>query len=472
MAVQADEIRDAGKRVPPGPKGSPVLGSALDLKNDLLGTTHRAMLEYGDVVRFTVGPAGRFQEEAYGVFHPDFVQQVLTSKTAGYVKDDGVWNELRHLLGDGLLTSEGEEWKRQKRMIQPIFTHRRVASYVPMMAAETRTAVERWNGFADADITVDLNDEMARLTLSVVGRALFGADVEGAVPVIRQTVPFLSERAIHRALFPVAIPETWPTPGNRKALKYQKALYDVVDDLIAARRAKPAEGEDLLGLLLQATDPENGQGLDDEEVRDQVLIFLLAGHETTATSLTFTLHLLGQHPEIQSYLQTEVDRVLQGRTEPTLEDVMNLRYTTMVIKEAMRLYPAAYGIPRFCKNGDTIGGYEIPAGKSVFCSTWATHRHPDFWEDPEEFDPERFTPEREKARPRYAYFPFGGGARACIGQYFSMLEAAVVTALLMQSFKVTTPEGPVKLFTGITLRPEGAVPARIERRELNRPRLS
>ncbi len=462
MAVSTEQIAQTdAPRTAPGPKGAPFLGSALDLKNDLLGTTHRAMLEFGDVVRFTVG-AGRFQEEAFGVFHPDHIQHVLAGNSSNYVKDDGVYTELRHLLGDGLLTSEGDDWKRQKRMIQPIFTHRRVASYVPMMAAEATGAVERWSGSAGS--SVDLNDEMARLTLSVVGRALFGADVEGAVPVIRRTVPFLSERAIQRAIFPLPVPENWPTPANRKALKYQQALYDVVDELIAARRAKPAEGEDLLGLLLQATDPENGSGLDDKEVRDQVLIFLLAGHETTATSLTFTLHLLGQHPQIQENLRTEVDRVLQGRTDPSLEDIMNLRYTTMVIKEAMRLYPAAYGIPRFCKNGDTIGGYNIPAGHSVFTSTWATHRHPKFWDDPERFDPERFTPEREKARPRYAYFPFGGGPRACIGQYFSMLEAAVITAMLIGNYRITTPEGPVKLFTGITLRPQGAVPARIERR--------
>jgi cytochrome P450 len=465
MALRTEELSQAaGRKVAPGPKGSPLLGSALDLKNDLLGTVHRAMLEYGDIVRFTVGPPRRFQEQAFGVFHPDYIQHVLAGGAGRYEKNDGVYTELRSLLGDGLLTSEGEEWKRQKRMIQPIFTHRRVASYVPMMAEETASTVERWARAASSGSTVDLNDEMARVTLSVVGRALFGADTGGAVPVIRQTVPYLSERAIQRAIFPLAIPDSWPTPGNRKAGRYQKALYDVVDELIAARRADPVEGEDLLGLLLKATDPENGRGLDDKEVRDQVLIFLLAGHETTATSLTFTLHLLGQHPEIQSYVHTEVDRVLQGRTEPTLEDIMALRYTTMAIKEAMRLYPAAYGIPRFCKTGDTIGGYDIPAGNTVFCSTWATHRHPALWDDPERFDPERFTPEREKARPRYAYFPFGGGPRACIGQYFSMLEAVVVTAMLLQRFRVTTPDGPVKLFTGITLRPEGAVPASLELR--------
>ena len=465
MATATAESTEAvDRRLDPGPKGLPILGSALDLKNDMLGTAYRAMLEYGDVVRFTVGPPGRFQEEAFGVFHPDHIQRVLAGSADRYIKNDGVYIELRGLLGDGLLTSEGDDWKRQKRMIQPIFTHRRVAGYVPMMAAETAVAVARWAEYASSGKALDLNDEMARLTLAVVGKALFGADVDGAVPVIRRSVPFLSERAIQRALIPFHVPEGWPTPANRKAARYQKALYDVVDELIAARRADPAEGEDLLGLLLQATDPENGSGLDDEEVRDQVLIFLLAGHETTATSLTFTLHLLGRHPEVQSHVHTEVDRVIQGRTDPTLDDVKALRYTTMVIKEAMRLYPAAYGIPRYCVTGDTIGGYDIPAGKTVFCSTWATHRHPALWDDPERFDPERFLPEKEKARPRYAYFPFGGGPRACIGQYFSMLEAAVVTAMLMQSYRVTTPDEPVKLFTGITLRPQGAVPAKIERR--------
>ncbi|HEX2053156.1 MAG TPA: cytochrome P450, partial [Actinomycetota bacterium] len=199
-------------------------------------------------------------------------------------------------------------------------------------------------------------------------------------------------------------------------------------------------------------------------VRDQVLIFLLAGHETTATSLTFTLHLLGRHPEVQANVHTEVDRILEGRTEPTLQDIVNLRYTTMVIKEAMRLYPAAYAMGRYCVTGDNIGGYDIPAGTTVLASTWATHRHPEFWDNPEEFNPERFTPDRERARTRYAYFPFGGGPRACIGQYFSMLEAVAVTAMVMQAYRVTTPEGPVKLFTGITLRPEGAVPATVESR--------
>ena len=464
MGVGTAELeRMEETRVAPGPKGSPLLGSALDFKNDVLNTLHRAMLEHGDIVRFTFGPPGRYQEQVFAVFSPEHIHRVLAGGSGRYIKNDPVYVEIRNILGDGLLTSEGEEWKRQKRMIQPIFTHKRVASYVPMMAAEAASTVERWAPNSK-DSTVDLNDEMARLTLAVVGKVLFGADVESAVPVIRRAVPYLSERAIHRALLPFAVPDSWPTPNNRKAHRYQSEMYAVVDELIAGRRAQDDPGDDLLGLLLKATDPENGSGLDDKEVRDQVLIFLLAGHETTATSLTFTMWLLGHHPEIQANVHTEVDRILQGRTAPTLEDLMALRYTTMVIKEAMRLYPAAYAMGRYCITGDNIGGYDIPPGTTVLTSTWATHRHPGLWDDPLKFDPERFTPEAEKERPRYAYFPFGGGPRACIGQYFSMLEAVAVVALLMQSYRVTTTDEPVKLFTGITLRPEGAVPATIERR--------
>ncbi len=219
----------------------------------------------------------------------------------------------------------------------------------------------------------------------------------------------------------------------------------------------------MLDLLLRATDPEGGEGLDNSEVRDQVLVFLLAGHETTATSLTFTFHLLGHHPEVQDRVFDEVTQVL-GDRPPALEDIRALSYTTMAIKEAMRLYPAAYAMGRMATRDDTFEGYAIPAGSPAVVSPWATHRHPRFWDEPERFDPSRFTPERERARHRYAYFPFGGGPRACIGQYFSMLEAVIVTAMLVRAFRLKTQERRVPLFTGITLRPSGAMPCELERR--------
>jgi cytochrome P450 len=460
VAVDTDELAHA---TPPGPRGAPLVGSALDLKRDVLGTFHRAMLEYGDVVRFVAGPPGPLRAQFIALFHPDGVQHVLAGASGRYVKGDPVYQEVKSTLGDGLLTSEGERWRRQKRLIQPLFTHRRVANYVPMMADEASATVKRWHDAESRGESVDLNEEMPSVTLKVVGRALFGSDVAGAVPVIRKTVPFLSERAVQRGLSPLPIPKNWPTPGNRRAESYQKALYEVVDDLVANRRSAPALGDDMLGLLLGARDPEGGAGLDDDEVRDQVLIFLLAGHETTATSLTFTLHLLGRHPDIQQRVFEEAKEVLGDRF-PTLEDVPALAYTTMAIKEAMRLYPAAYAMSRVAVHDNTFNGYEILIGTGAVVSPWVTHRHPALWDEPERFNPERFTPELELVRHRYAYFPFGGGPRACIGSYFSMLEAVIVTAMLMRQFQITTPPGKVKLFTGITLRPGQAMPCHIELR--------
>ncbi len=433
------------------------MGSALDFLRDFLGTAYKAMLEYGDVVRFVAGPPG-LRSTIYSVFHPEGVQRVLAGASERYGKaGDPIFEELRWLLGDGLLTSEGERWRRQKRLIQPLFTHKRVASYVPVMADEAAALTRRWSEAVDRGEPVDLHAEMSRITLRVVGRALFGSDVDEAIPTLKATIPLLSERAIRRGISPIRIPPTWPTPANRRASLAQRQNYEIVEDLIARRRAAPTDNGDLVTLLLEAQDPEGGHGLDDTEVRDQALIFLLAGHETTATALTFTLHLLGQHPEIQSRVHDEVDRVLGGRI-PTLDDVSALGYTTMAIKEAMRLYPSVYATGRVTSEADVIDGYEIAAGCTVFVSPWVTHRHPALWEEPERFDPERFDPQREAARHRYAYFPFGGGPRACIGAYFSMLEAVVVTATVMQSYVLTSRPGPVPLFTGITLRPNAEVP--------------
>jgi cytochrome P450 len=456
--VPAEPCRVIGA-VPPGPKGAPVVGSLLALRKDPLGTMERAMLEFGDVVRFT-GGVGTLRVEAFALFSPEGAQHLLAGASDNYGKTGEAFQEIRDLLGNGLLTSDGDEWKRQKRMVQPLFIHRRVAGYVPMMVDEAQRIVARWSTAAARGDSVDLHHDMTAATLRVVGRALFGADVDHAVAVLRDPVPYLSRRAIRRSMSPVKVPPTWPTPGNRRATRDQAAIHGLVDDLIASRRATPSHEEDLLTLLLGAQDPENGQGLSDLEVHEQALIFLLAGHETTATSLTFTLHLLGHHPDVQKRLHDEIDEVLGGRA-PTLEDVRALEYTTMVIKEAMRLYPAAPSVARVPVRDDLFEGYRIPAGAAVLANQWVTQRHPKHWDAPERFNPERFTPEREKARHRYAYFPFGGGPRACIGQYFSMLEAVVIVAMLMQSFSVSSADRPVRLFNGITLRPAEAIPARI-----------
>ncbi|MEX2551680.1 MAG: cytochrome P450 [Actinomycetota bacterium] len=460
MAISSD----SKTLVAPGPKGLPILGSAIGLIYDILGTSLNGMLKFGDVVRYVAGPPGPLRVIAYGIAHPDGVQHVLTAGGDHYSKQDATYTELRELVGNGLLTSEGETWRRQKRLVQPLFTHKRVAEYASLMADEGEKLVQRWALLAGKDGSVDLHSEMTRVSLRIVSRALFGEDADSFIPVLKDNVPFLSRRAFARSIAPVKIPAHWPTPGNRHAARAKAEIEGMVDAIIARRRANPTGEVDLVSLLLEAQDPEGGLGLDDMEVRDQALIFLLAGHETTATSLCFTLHLLGLHPDIQRRVQEEVDSVLGDRM-PVLEDVPNLSYTTMAIKEAMRLYPAAYAIPRLTEIEDEVNGYAIPVGSVAVVSPWVTHRHPAFWDDPEKFDPERFTPDKEKARHRYAYFPFGGGARACIGQYFSMLEAIIVTAQLARAYKLESSSDPVPLFTGITLRPKKAMPCRIEARQ-------
>jgi cytochrome P450 len=270
----------------PGPRGLPLVGSAIDLLRDFLNTTLDGRREFGDVVRYVAGPPGPMRVVAYGIAHPDGIQHVLASGAENYSKQDAAYNELRELVGNGLLTSEGETWRRQKRLVQPLFTHARVAGYVEMMSEESAGLIERWNEMRLKDGTVDLHSEMTRFSLRVVCRALFGTDVDKIIPVLKDNVPYLSRKAFTRSLSPVHIPHHWPTPGNRHVDRAANEIYDVVDELIAERRATPSGSEDLLSLLLNAQDPEGGQGLSDAEVRDQALIFLLAGHETTATSLT------------------------------------------------------------------------------------------------------------------------------------------------------------------------------------------
>jgi cytochrome P450 len=450
-------MTDSSLRVPPSPSASRLLGSAPQLRRDRIGVYERAMREQGDVVRLVVGPPGR-RFELYCVFHPAGVHRVLAGSRDAYTKGSRFMRLIAAEFGWGLLTSEGALWQRQRRLIQPLFTVRQVRSYAALMAEESAAVAERWARMPSGDGVVDAHAEMTRLTLRVLGRAVFGNDVEEAIDVVRWAFPVATRHTFRRFLSPVSLPQTWPTPGNVRAGRAHRALYGVVDGLIARRTKASAPGADLLSRLLAARDPDTGEPMPEQQVRDEALIFLLAGHETTSAALTFALHLLGQHPSEQQRVLDEVDKALGGRL-PTADDMATLTRVAMVIKEAMRLYPPAVGIGRRCRFGDEICGYRIPAGANVVISPWATHRHPEFWDDPEIFEPERFTPEREAERHRWAYLPFGGGPRACIGAHFSMLEMVIALAVLVQRFRFQTGPGRPKLDSaGITLRPQEAVP--------------
>ena len=448
---------------PPHPRANPVLGSALDLRKSQIRTYERVMREHGDVVKLVVGPPGvRF--DLYCVFHPDGVKAVLAGSREGYSKGNRFYQQIAQSFGWGLLTSEGELWRRQRRLVQPLFTRRQIAAYAELMAEEAAAVAGRWDRATRNGWSVDANAEMVGLALRVVGRAIFGDDVARAGAVLDSAFPVLNRHTFRRAMSPLAPPASWPTPDNRRAARARRALYEVVDELIAHRQRAGADGEDLLSRLLLARDPDTGEAMDLQQVRDEALIFLLAGHETTSTALTFTLHLLGRHPSEQQLVLDELDAVLDGRP-PTLDDAPALERTAMAIREAMRLYPPAYALGRLSVTENEVGGYSIPAGAYVVVSQFATHRHPQFWDDAEAFDPARFTPEREGARHSHAYFPFGGGPRACIGSHFAMLEATMAVALLLQRFRISSDQEDVPLDTeGITLRPKGAVPIQLAAR--------
>ncbi|MEU9040314.1 MULTISPECIES: cytochrome P450 [unclassified Kitasatospora] len=446
----------ATETVIPGPVGNPLVGSLFDLTRRPLRTYLAARRDHGDVVRLQAGPPG-LRVEFYAVFSPDGVQKVLGGEAANFRKESAFYDELRTSVGNGLLTSQDEGYQRQRRLIQPLFTHRRVDGYADVIAREAQSLTERWRAVPDG--VVDAAEEMSRFAMRAVARILFGADVEEAVEVVHHNFPLLGEYVKERGFAPVRVPRTWPTPGNRRGLGAQRALYEVCDRIIAERAARGdnEDADDLLTLLGRARG-EDGERLDPDELRDQVLVFLIAGHETTATSLAFALHLLAKHPEHRKLAQEEARTVLAGRA-PKAADLEALPYITRVLKEAMRLYPAASLVGRRAVDETVIDGYVIPAGAQVVVAPLVTHRHPDHWADPERFDPDRFLPEEEKARHRYAWFPFGGGPRACIGQHFSMLESVLSLAVLLRDFEVEAVDRRVALAQGITLR--AASPMRI-----------
>jgi cytochrome P450 len=424
------------------------VGNALQLRADMLGTCERAFRAYGDVVRFRLGPP-RLGREMTVLFHPDAAQRVLAGNAAAYRKDNVFYAEIRDAFGDGLLTSQDETWQRQKRFLQPLFTPRRVTGYAGVMAAQVRETVAQWSAQPAAER--DLDEAMTRLALRIVCRVLFGDDLGRAMPVVQRWFGPLGEAVRRRGMSPVRLPAGWPTPLNRQLARARRELFGVCDRIIAERRARGGGGQDMLGLLLDARD--NGAALTDAEVREQVLVFLLAGHETTSTALTYTLDLLGRHPGVQERVRAEADAAGDAPDAPRT-------YTTMVLKEAMRLFPSAPLTGRRAVADDEIGGYAVPAGSDVMVVPWVTHRHPAFWDDPDRFDPDRFAPGRQPAH-RYAWYPFGGGPRACIGQHFSMLESTIALTGLVRAFTFTSVGGDPRYTNDITLRPVGGVRARV-----------
>jgi len=447
-------------RTAPGPRGLPLLGNLFAFRRDVLGLLVASRERFGDVVRFRLGPL-----VIHLVAHPDAIRKVLHERAEQYDKSTRSAAKIQGMTGLGLLTASGELWHRQRRLIQPGFRPAAVAGFVARMVEATAAMLGRWRQRAATGEPFDVASEMMRLTYTIVGRTLFSAEVSGDADAVEHAMAVLLAHTYRRLERIVDLPLAVPTPANRRFRAARATVDQVVYRILAERRQRPEETQpaDLLSILLRERD-EAGRGMDDRQLRNEAITLLLAGHETTANALTWTLFLLARHPEAAERLCAEVDAVLAGRL-PVAEDLRALPFTERVLHEAMRLYPPIWIMERRAARADEIGGHAIPAGSTVVVSPWVTHRHPDFWEEPERFDPDRFSPERAAGRPHLAYIPFGAGPRYCVGGPFAMTEALVITALVVRSFRLRLVAGQeVVPLPGITLRARDGLRMTVEER--------
>ncbi|HEX8557862.1 MAG TPA: cytochrome P450 [Pyrinomonadaceae bacterium] len=444
-------------QVVPGPGRFWPLGQMYAFQRDPLALLARVAREHGDVARFWGGP-----QAVYLLSHPEHVRDLLVTHNARFRKGRAL-QRAKRLLGEGLLTSEGEFHRRQRRLAQPAFHRQRVAAYARVMVEYAEKTSARWRDGEELDVA----DEMMRLTLAVVGKTLFDADVESDADEVGAALTDVMNLFGYLMLPFSELLEKLPLPQRRRFLRARARLDAVIYRIVEDRRRSGADRGDLLSTLLHAVDEEGDRtGMTDEQLRDEVMTIFLAGHETTANALTWCWYLLAQNPEAEARLHEELDAVLAGGRAPEPEDAPALRYTEMVVSEAMRLYPPAWALGRLALVDHEVAGYRVPAGALVLVSQYVIHRDPRFWPDPERFDPGRWTPEAKSARPQFAYFPFGGGPRRCVGEGFAWAEAVLILASLARRWRVRlVPGRRVETQPRITLRPgAGGVPVKLERR--------
>lgn len=437
----------AAGRAVPGPRGHPVLGSLPSFRRDVVQTLLDGWREYGDVVRFR-GPLS-----VYSIVHPDHVEHILRDNAANYHHPEFEINKLRPTFRDGLVTSQGDVWRRQRALIQPAFHQDRIARFADLMAETTEQMLATWPSGGAGPATLDIRPAMQRLTLNILTKAVFSVDWATEAEAIMEAVTVANEYTNRRLLAPFDPPEWAPLPSVRRFVQTRKAVDDMVYALIAARRRSGDDRGDLLSMLIDARHEDTGEAMTDLQLHDELISMIFAGHETVSVCLTWTWYLLSKDAAAARRLREELDQVLGGRT-PSLDDVDRLRYTWQVVQESLRLYPPIWLIPRTPEADDDVGGYRLPAGQMLFLSPYVTHRHTDFWDDPEAFDPDRFAPGSTRDWHRFQYFPFGGGPRKCIGHEFAMLEMLIIVATVAQKFRLElVPGHRVELQPMVTLRP-------------------
>ena len=436
--------------LPPNYRDGGFFGPLLAFQRDPLAFLARLRELEADAVSVRFGP-----RRAVFFLHPDLAGRVLVDNAKNYGKQTRGYAMLRKVLGNGLLTSEGDAWKAHRRISQPAFNRKRVAEFGDVMVRIARERLaDTWSDAARAGRALNVADEMMRMTLQVVSETLLSIRVGEEADVVARALPVVLEHVLYRTTHPLSLPELVPTARNRQYRRALAELDRLVEGIVQQRRrGEGPEQPDLLQLLLSQSDSETGTRLNDQQLRDEVMTMYLAGHETTALALTWTLFELSKHRQWAERVRSEVDAVLGG-SAASFADMNRLEVTRAVIEEAMRLHPPVWLLARMTNAADVVGGYHIEPGMLVFVSPWAIHRHPGSFSDPERFDPDRFFPGRRETIPKYAYIPFSAGQRKCIGDHFALLEAVLILATVVQRFELErVPGRDVEPHCAITLRP-------------------
>jgi cytochrome P450 len=442
-------------RTPNGPKGVPILGNLIDLSKDTLGFLQRSANEYGDVVALQLGKFPTLL-----ITESDLVEQVLLKKHTDFMKNRVFWRQLKALMGNGILTAEGAEWQRQRKVAAPAFATHPLQKYASHMAQFADTEVALWK----SGQTLDINQAAMDVTLRVAAQTLLGVDVQEDLPRMELAARWVNDEVAARFSRPFEIPDYVPLPGHIRYMRGVKIVDEIVYRSISEHKAGRIVSDGFLAQLMQARD-ENGEPLSTVQLRDQVMNMFLAGYETTALTIGWALLLLGKYRDIQAEIAEEIKTVVGDRTL-TFEDLSNLPKLERATIESTRLYPAAWGVGREAIRDTSIGDYDVPKGTTMIMSSWVTQRRPDYFEDPLAFKPERWTAEFRKKLPRFAYYPFGGGPRICIGNRFAMMEAMLMLATMIRRFDVEclTPEEEVKLVASVTLRPKDGIRVKLHER--------
>lgn len=440
--------------IPKGPKGSLLMGVMREFNRDTLAFI-KACTRYGDVVRC------RFlYVQAYFIFHPSDIEDLLTTKAKSFRKAESLRSPFFHrLVGNGLVTSEGDFWRRQRRLAQPAFHRQRINSYGEIMVEYTERSINHWR-HGDK---LDLSKSMNRLTLEIVVKTLFNSDVSHDADHVGQLLSQIVRPFASQATLKWILDNRLPTAAHRRYFKAVSEIDRIVFRIISERRASGYDEGDLLSMLLQAQD-EDGSRMSDTQLRDEVMTLFLAGHETTALALSWSWYLLATNPDAERKFHAELDQLLGGRL-PTVSDLPNLAYTEMIAKEAMRLYPPAYAVGREAIDETDLGGFRVPRGTQLFAFQWITHRDERFFANADRFEPERWEQGRMPDLPKYAYFPFGGGPRQCIGNYFAMMEVVLMLATIGRKFKFSLdPAHSVEVLPVLSLRPKSGIKVAVSER--------